>query len=197
MAGSIIVFSAASGAGKSTVLSELKNRIPELVYSISSTTRSPRGDEKDGVEYFFLTKNEFSKKIDENDFVEWAEVHGNYYGTSLSFINEQMNSGKTVVMDIDVQGKVLLDKKQSETKGIFIDVPSADELERRLRSRGTDSEEDIKIRLENAVEEQEFARFEGKYNYYIVNDNLDICVDKIERTVRLIMSQAGEQIGCN
>jgi guanylate kinase len=192
MAGSIIVFSAASGAGKSTVLAKLKERIPELVYSISSTTRAPRGDEKNSVEYFFLTKEEFKDGIDNGDFVEWAEVHGNYYGTSLTFIKEQMNSGKTVVMDIDVQGKVLLDKKQSETKGIFIDVPSADELERRLRSRGTDSEKDIKLRLENAVKEQEFARFEGKYNYYIVNDDLDVCVDKIERTVRLIMSQAGE-----
>jgi guanylate kinase len=191
MAGSIIVFSAASGAGKSTVLAKLKDKIPELVYSISTTTRASRGDEKDGVEYFFVSKKEFLKKIDENDFVEWAEVHGNYYGTSLSFINKKMESGKTVVMDIDVQGKVLLDKK-AQTKGVFIDVPSAEELERRLRTRGTDSEDDIKLRLENAVKEQEFARFEGKYDYYIVNDDLDSCVDKIERTVRLIMSQSGE-----
>ncbi len=192
MKGSIVVFSAASGAGKSTVLNNLAKKIPELVYSISSTTRAPRGNEKNGIEYFFLTKDEFKKKIDEGGFVEWAEVHGNYYGTSFDFIEDQMKMEKTVVMDIDVQGKVLLDRKYSDAKGIFIDVPSAEELERRLRSRGTDSEDDIKIRLQNAVKEQEFARFEGKYDYYIINDDLEECVAKIERAVRLVMSQGKE-----
>ena len=192
MAGVIIVFSAASGAGKSTILNIIQKRMPELVYSISSTTRAPRGNEKDGVDYFFLSKEEFKAKIDEGGFAEWAEVHGNYYGTSVQFLESQLNRNKTIILDIDVQGKAQLDTHFKDAKGVFIEVPSAKELERRLRSRGTDSEEDIKIRLNNATKEQEYARFKCKYDYYLINDNLEECVGKVERIIKLITKQLGE-----
>lgn len=185
--GTLMVFSAASGAGKSTILSKLSEIHPEIVYSISATTRAPRGTEKDGIDYFFLTKDEFEKKIGDGGFIEWAEVHGNYYGTPKSFVDETLEAGKIVVMDIDIQGKVQLDKIYSEAVGVFIETPSYEELERRLRSRGTDSEEQIAIRLDNAKKEQEFARFHGKYDYYIVNDDLTEAVQKIARIVELHM----------
>ncbi len=178
--GMIVVFSAASGAGKSTILGELMKRWDNMVHSISATTRAPRGKEKDGVDYFFYTEKEFKKKIKDGEFVEWAEVHGNYYGTPRSFIDEQVSDGKIIVLDIDVQGKTLLDRIYPDAKGIFIEVPSWETLEERLRSRGTDSDEDIEIRLTNARKEQEYARFEGKYDYFIVNDKLDDAVGKID-----------------
>lgn len=183
--GTLMVFSAASGAGKSTILSKLSELHPEIIYSISATTRAPRGDEKDGVEYFFLTKEAFEEKIAADGFVEWAEVHGNYYGTPRDFIDASLSDGKIVVMDIDVQGKVQLDKIYNDAVGIFIETPSYKELERRLRSRGTDSEEAIALRLDNAKKEQEFARFNGKYDYYIVNDELQEAVGKVSRIIKL------------
>lgn len=180
-----MVFSAASGAGKSTILSRLSELHPEIVYSISATTRAPRGDEKDGVEYFFLSKEEFEQKIETGGFVEWAEVHGNYYGTPRDFIDKKLADGSIVVMDIDIQGKVQLDKIYNDAVGVFIETPSYDELERRLRNRGTDSDTAIALRLENARKEQDFARFHGKYDYYIVNDILEEAVEKVSRIIKL------------
>lgn len=183
--GTLMVFSAASGAGKSTILSKLSKLHPDIVYSISATTRAPRGSEKDGVEYFFMTKAEFESKIEAGGFVEWAEVHGNYYGTPRDFIDQRLAEGKLVVMDIDVQGKVQLDKCYNDAVGVFIETPSYEELEKRLRNRGTDSEEAIALRLENARKEQDFARFKGKYDYYIVNDVLEETVEKVSRIIKL------------
>lgn len=180
--GKIVVFSAASGAGKSTVLMELNKKIPSLVYSISATTRAPRGEEKDGVDYFFMTKDEFIAKRDNGGFVEWAQVHNNYYGTPRDFIEKNLNDGKIIVMDIDVQGKVLLDEQfPGKVIGIFVEAPSFEELENRLRKRATDSEETIILRLENARKEELFAKTQGNYNYFIVNENLDDAVDDVRK----------------
>ncbi|MCL2843915.1 MAG: guanylate kinase [Chitinivibrionia bacterium] len=178
--GKIVVFSAASGAGKSTILSELSKKMPELIYSISATTRNPRGQECDGVDYFFMSKEDFIAKKDKDGFVEWAEVHGNYYGTPRDFIEKNLADGKMIVMDIDVQGKVLMQKQYpNDTLGIFIETPSFEELENRLRKRATDSEETIKLRLENAKKELAFAKNEGNYDHFVVNDNLEEAVKKI------------------
>jgi guanylate kinase len=178
--GKIAVFSAASGAGKSSILSEIGKKMPQLVYSVSATTRSPRGNEKDGVDYFFMSQSDFIAKRDQDGFIEWAHVHGNYYGTPRDFIEKNLSEKKIIIMDIDVQGKALLDKQYGEdVVGFFIETPSFEELEARLRKRATDSEENIKIRLENAKKEREFALSQGKYDYYITNDNLDETVDKI------------------
>ena len=189
--GHLIVFSAASGAGKSTILAALQNRIENSAFSVSTTTRAPRGDEKEGVEYFFLDKEKFVEQISENAFVEWAEVHGNYYGTSKKTIETLLDEGKTVFMDIDVQGKVQIDRAYPNAHGIFIEAPSWAELEKRLRSRGTDDEVAIQQRLANARKENEFARFEGKYSYFIVNDDLEKTVAKIERVIGQIINGNG------
>ncbi len=183
--GLILVFSAASGAGKSTIITELKKRIPTMVHSISATTRKPRGEEKNGVEYFFYSVEQFKELIANNEFIEWAEVHGNFYGTPRTFIDQQVAEGNIVVLDIDVQGKAQLDRMYPEAKGIFIETPSWEILETRLRSRGTDTDEAIAIRLANARKEQEIARFEGKYDYFVVNDDLAEAVNKIERIIQI------------
>lgn len=177
--GKLIVVSAASGAGKTTLLDYLRKKIPELVYSISATTRKPRAQEKDGVHYFFLSKEEFEKKIDEEQFIEWAKVHDNYYGTPKDYIINNISKGITVIMDVDVQGKQQFDKAFPENKSIFIKTPSHEILEKRLRDRGTDDNATIGLRLKNAAEENTFAEKYGKYDYYVVNDALDVAQQEI------------------
>jgi len=172
--GRIFVFSAPSGAGKSTILSYLAGAVPNLVYSISATTRKPRVGETDGVHYFFMTKEEFEAKADRGEFAEWACVHGNYYGTPRAFIDSVVASGRHIIMDIDVFGKKKFDKTYPEAVGILIVPPSMEELEARLLARGTDDEAAIRLRLENARAEMAFARAEGKYEYEVVNDDLRI-----------------------
>ena len=120
-----------------------------------------------------MSVEEFREKIEVGAFAEWAEVHGNYYGTPKSFINQTIESGKHIVMDIDVYGKITFDKAYPEAVGIFLQPPSPEELEKRLRKRGTDSEETIKLRLSNAAKETAFAKNNGKYEYTIVNDDLE------------------------
>lgn len=185
--GKIIVFSAASGAGKTTILDRLREHNPELIYSISATTRAPRDGEINGTHYFFLSVEEFKKKIEEDAFAEWAQVHNNYYGTPKDFINSTINSGKTIIMDIDVYGKITFDKAYPEAVGVFIEPPSMEELEKRLRGRGTDSDEVINTRLKNAVEENRFSEEKGKYEYRIVNDDLETAVKKTIELVQKIM----------
>ncbi|MBN1983966.1 MAG: guanylate kinase [Chitinivibrionales bacterium] len=170
--GSIIVLSAASGAGKSTLIDHLRRSIPQLLYSVSATTRKPRSNEQDGVHYYFLTVGQFQQRIKNNEFAEWQRVHGNYYGTPRRFIDDSLSSGKSVVLDIDVYGKVKLDSVYPHITGILIVPPSLEVLEQRLRKRGTDAEKDIIIRLENAKKEMEFGHNQGNYAYTIVNDDL-------------------------
>jgi guanylate kinase len=177
--------SAASGAGKTTLKDKVIGEFPDIVYSISATTRSPREGEVNGVHYFFKTKEEFEKLIKENGLIEWNEVHGNYYGTPKSFVEDMLAQGKRVLFDLDVFGKVNFDKVYPDATGILILPPSEEELERRLRGRGTDSEEVIRLRLENAKKEMEFAKTKGKYEYTIVNDDLERAANEL----RAILSQ--------
>ena len=171
--GKILVFSAPSGAGKSTLLTYLSENVPDLVYSISATTRKPRAGEVDGKHYFFLTAEEFERRIAAGEFAEWEKVHGNYYGTPRAFIESVVSGGRHIIMDIDVFGKKKFDLAYPEAVGIFISPPSMERLAERLRSRGTDGEADIELRLKNAKTEMAFARSEGKYEYEIVNDYLE------------------------
>jgi guanylate kinase len=182
--GKIIVVSAASGAGKTTLLDHVRTTVPNLAYSISVTTRKPRGQEIDGVHYFFIDIPEFERRIAANEFAEWQKVHGNYYGTPKSFIDTTIGSGTNVVMDIDVYGKVAFDKVYPEALGIFVEPPSLDALEQRLRGRHTDSEEDIRLRLANARKEMEFAREKGKYEYTIVNDDIQRAKSELAALVK-------------
>jgi guanylate kinase len=171
--GSIFVFSAASGGGKTTILNHLRILFPTLVYSISVTTRAPRIGEKDGVHYFFASKEEFEKKIAVQEFAEWAIVHGHYYGTPKSFIDQTVASGKHIVMDIDVFGKIKFDAAYPHAIGILLLPPSLTILEQRLRDRKTDDEATIRLRLTNAQKEMDFAESKGKYEFTIINDDLE------------------------
>lgn len=188
-AGKIIIFSSASGVGKTTILEHIEKVMPDLVYSVSATTRPPRPHEKDGVHYFFISVDEFKQKIEANEFAEWAKVHGNYYGTPKSFIDQTIQSGRHIVMDIDVYGKIKFDKTYPDAIGIFLKPPSCEVLEKRLRNRKTDSNEVIKLRLSNAEKEMSFAQKKGKYEYTIINDELDQTKHKIVAMVKDIISK--------
>ncbi|MBN2187874.1 MAG: guanylate kinase [Chitinispirillaceae bacterium] len=170
--GSIFVFSAPSGAGKNTLIDYVLENVPGTVYSISATTRPPRPGEADGKNYFFMAEGEFRRRIERGEFAEWAFVHGFYYGTPKSFIDASVKGGRHVVMDIDVAGKKVFDRAYPGAVGILVLPPDMEELGRRLRSRGSDSEETIRVRLENASREIEAAKSEGKYEFTIVNDDL-------------------------
>ena len=185
--GHLIVFSAPSGAGKTTLLNYLRFEIPSLVYSISATTRSPRSGEVHGEHYFFLSEDEFKKIIEANGFAEWMMVHGNYYGTPRSFIDENLASGATIIMDIDVFGKKKFDTVYPSAVGILVLPPGLEELERRLRDRHSESEEAIERRMTNASVEMNFALCEGKYEYRIFNDDLETAKQETLRIIRKII----------
>jgi guanylate kinase len=169
--GKLFVVSAPSGAGKTTLLKRVMSALPGLVFSISHTTRQPRQGEQDGVDYHFVSQAQFLDMIDRELFLEYAEVHDNFYGTSKDAIGLQLEDGLDVVLDIDVQGAAILRKKgQPEAAHIFISPPDLSELERRLRGRGSESEESVKLRLINAATEIKSA---AEYEYLIINDNVD------------------------
>jgi guanylate kinase len=170
--GKIFVFSAPSGSGKTTLINCVRQAVPEIVYSVSATTRPPREGEISGRHYFFLTEKEFRSRLEKDEFAEWACVHGHYYGTPKSFINTTINGGMHIIMDIDVFGKKKFDIIYPQAIGILILPPCLEELERRLRARQTDDEATIQLRLANARNEIEFAEKCGKYEYTIINDDL-------------------------
>ena len=184
MKNKLFVMSAASGAGKTTLKDLVIKDFPDIKYSISATTRKPREGEIDGVHYFFKTKEEFEQMIKDDALVEYNLVHGNYYGTPKSFVEKTLAEGNRVLFDLDVFGKVNFDKVYPDATGIFILPPSDEELERRLRGRGTDSEEVIQLRLANAKKEIEFAKTKGKYEYTIINDDLQKAADELRAILR-------------
>ncbi len=171
------VLSAPSGAGKTTLCRAILNRFPDLRYSISHTTRKPRPGEKDGIDYFFISTEEFRKRLGENRWAEWAQVHDNFYGTSADFLESLTAAGQDVLLDIDVQGaEQILARYPEHTVAIFIMPPSMAVLEERLTSRSSDSREDIEKRLRNAA--KEMAR-KGMYHHVIVNDHLPRAIDDL------------------
>lgn len=169
--GAILILSGPSGCGKSTLLKNVYKEISDYYFSISTTTREPRVGEEDGVDYLFVKREEFEEDIKNGHFLEWAEVHGNYYGTSLKPINKALKKGKLVIFDIDVQGHEIVRKKlDSIVTSVFITTPNLDVLEERLNSRDTDSKKVISKRLDNA--RHEIKSFQ-KYDYLIINDDLE------------------------
>ncbi|MFO7885343.1 MAG: guanylate kinase [Desulfobacteraceae bacterium] len=178
--GKIFVVSAPSGAGKTTLCSIIRKNHPQLAYSISHTTRAPRKNETHGVDYFFITKQEFQEGIKNSVWAEWAEVYGNYYGTSLDFIRERISSGAHLLLDIDVKGAEQIKETYPEAVTIFIMAPSLEILEKRLRDRGTDSEAVIQKRL--AAAEKEIAR-KDDYDVVIVNDDLDRAAKELSEII--------------
>lgn len=183
--GAILIISGPSGCGKSTLLKEVYKDIDNYYFSISTTTRAPRVGEVNGIDYFFVSKEEFEEDIKNNDFLEYAKVHDNYYGTSLKPINKALDEGKLVIFDIDVQGhEIVRNKIDSLVTSVFITTPSLNVLEERLNSRNTDSIEIIEKRIKNAKAEVEFFQ---DYDYLIINDDLQtaakelVCIANITR----------------
>ncbi|MGA9046021.1 guanylate kinase [Sulfuricurvum sp.] len=169
--GAILVLSGPSGAGKSSLIGKITDQIGPTYFSISTTTRPMREGEKDGVHYHFVSIEEFKHEIEQEMFLEYAVVHGNYYGTSLGPVKKALNEGKLVIFDIDVQGHDAVQNRLHDiTTSVFITTPTLAELEKRLHSRSTDSEEVIAKRLEMA--KREIQRI-SEYDFLIVNDNLD------------------------
>lgn len=171
MSGAILVLSGPSGAGKSTIISHASDEIGEYYFSISTTTRQPRQGEENGVDYYFVTHDEFEEGIKAGDFLEYATVHGNYYGTSLKPVNAALDEGKLVIFDIDVQGHRLVRAKMGDyVTSAFITPPTLVELEKRLYARATDDKSIIERRVENAQEEINAV---GEFDFVIINDEVE------------------------
>jgi guanylate kinase len=173
--GNLIVVSAPSGSGKTTLCKALLKHYPGLVYSISTTTRKPRKGEKDGIDYHFMDKEAFIEKLKANCWAEWARVHDNYYGTSAAFLDEELASGRDILLDIDVQGMRQIIERYPDAVTIFIMPPSLQVLRERLERRGTDSEETIEKRMGNAAEE---ISHKNLYRHVIINDQLETAIDE-------------------
>lgn len=174
--GKLIVISAPSGAGKSTICKELLKKFDNLFFSVSVTTREKRINEIEGKDYYFISEPEFKKMIQNDELLEWAMVHHHYYGTPKKFIIDKINSCKNVLLDIDVQGAEQVRKKFPDAIFIFIIPPSMEELENRLRNRKTETEEVIQERLKNARKELEYK---NKYDYVIINSDINKAVQEI------------------
>ena len=195
MSGAILVLSGPSGAGKSSLLKGIMGDIGDFYFSISTTSRKARENEKDGVEYFFVDKKTFKQEIKDQQFLEYASVHGNYYGTSLKPVYKALEEGKLVIFDIDVQGHEAIRKILPDlTTSVFISPLSKKILKKRLYSRATDSEEVIENRLKKADEE---LRFINTYDYFLINDNLEKTTQsllKIAQSAKLKKSKAEKDI---
>ncbi len=178
--GIILIISAPSGAGKTTLCRELMKRFPTMRESISYTTRPPRAGEVDGQDYFFVSREAFQRMVDEDAFAEWAEVHGNLYGTALATIDEARKNGIDLVLDIDCQGARRLKEQIERCVYIFILPPSMVELRRRLESRSSDPQDVIDRRLERAAGEIKEARW---YDYIIINDHFDTAFEELSAIV--------------
>ncbi len=192
--GLLIVLSGPSGTGKGTVCGALLEKHKDIILSVSCTTRSPRAGEKEGINYFFTSRERFEQLIEKDEFLEHAEVFSNYYGTPKSFVDQNLSEGKDVLLEIDVQGA--LSAKQSFAKGVYIFLipPSMNELENRIRSRGTEDEEQIQTRLGKAQSEMQLI---DKYDYVIVNDKVQRVIESIESILhaeKLKVSRNNEKI---
>jgi guanylate kinase len=178
----VYIISAPSGSGKSTLVNELLKSVPDLEFSISYTTRAPRGSETDGRQYYFVSRVQFETMIKRDDFLEYAEVFGNYYGTARRFLQEAEQKGRDLLLDIDVQGAKQIQEKLPRAVSIFILPPDRKTLEERLRKRGEDREEVIHRRLVTASREiEDFTR----YNYILVNDRLEDSIERLRAIVRV------------
>lgn len=177
--GILFVVSGPSGAGKSTVTKIVREEM-SIPLAISATTRQPRVGENNGVDYYFLTVNEFEEKIKNEGFLEYANVHGNYYGTLKSEVEAKLNSGQDVILEIDVQGGEQIKKKFPEAVLVFFKAPNEEELEKRLRGRNTDSEEVINLRLENSLKELQYEKF---YDLVIINETVNEAVEKLKTII--------------
>lgn len=179
----VYIISAPSGSGKSTLTNELLKLVPNLVFSISYTTRSPRGSEQNGKQYHFVSIDEFERMIVAGEFLEHANVYGDYYGTARQFLRDAGNAGNDLLLDIDVQGAAQIKKNLTDAISIFVLPPDRKTLEWRLRNRSENREDDIKRRLDTA--KREIAEYD-KYDYVLINDKLE---ESVERLVAIVLSE--------
>jgi len=179
--GRLFIVSGPSGTGKTTLCSAILSRFPDMLYSVSYTTRKPRTGEQSGIDYHFINKEEFKDKIEHGKWAEWAEVHGNYYGTSAVLIDQGLDSGRDIILDIDVQGTIRLVERYPDSVAIFVMPPSIEELKRRLELRNTDSDEVIARRLENA--KMEMAK-KDIYPHLIINDQLPDAIEQLTAVIK-------------
>ena len=175
-----MILSGPAGVGKGTVCKALRERMPDLVYSVSATTRSPRPGEVEGVNYFFRTKQEFQRMIEQDELLEWAEYVGNYYGTPRAFVESMLDSGRDVILEIEVQGALQVKRKFPQGTFLFLAPPDLEELRNRIVGRGTESEETIRKRMEVARSEIEMM---DHYDYVVVNDEIERACDRIQAII--------------
>ena len=178
--GILVVVSGFSGAGKGTVMKRLMEKYDGYALSVSATTRKPRPGEEDGREYFFRTRDEFEKLIEEDALLEYARYVENYYGTPRSYVEEQLQAGRNVILEIEIQGAMKIKEKIPEALLVFVTPPTVEELERRLTGRGTETAQVIADRLARASEEAEVM---GQYDYILVNDTVEECVDHLHQII--------------
>ena len=186
----LIVLSAPSGAGKNTLLARIRSRGIPVAVTVSATTRAPRPGELDGEHYHFLSREAFQQKLAAGAFYEWAEVHGNFYGTLREEVDRCLASGSHVVLELDVQGRRHMRTLRPDAVSVFLMPPSFEELERRLRARGANDEADIQLRLKNAREEVAAC---DEFDYVIVNDDLDRAAAELEQVLLVPAKQEGQR----
>lgn len=184
--GEVIAVSGPSGAGKSTIVKIILKLYPEIVFSVSATTRPKRENESDGVEYFFISEDKFKNKIDKGEFVEWQKFYDYYYGTVNSFINENINSGNPVLLEIDVKGALSIKRIYPESHLIYIMPPSYEVLVSRLRNRQTETEEDFQKRIERAKME---LSHKDQFDYIVINEYIEKAVEETAVLIKKIINK--------
>ncbi len=184
--GRIIAISAPSGSGKTTIVRRVLKDIPELIFSVSATTRKRRKDEKEGADYYFITENEFKKKIDNNEFIEWEKFYDYYYGTYKKVVDIAVNDGKTVILEVDVKGALSLKKIYPDAVLIYIVPPSFDEIVNRLVKRKTEDRADLQKRIDRAKMELELK---DKFDYFVDNTELEKAVEETESLIRKLITK--------
>lgn len=189
--GKLIVVSGFSGAGKGTLMNALMERYDNYALSVSATTRAPRPGEVEGVSYFYKTDEEFRQMIERDELIEYAGYVGHYYGTPRAFVEANLEAGKDVFLEIEIQGAMKIKQKYPDAVLMFVTPPSAEVLRERLTKRGTESAEVIEARLKRATEEAEGVE---AYDYIVVNDNLQDCVETVDRIVKSEHNKAGDHI---
>ncbi|MFC1514045.1 guanylate kinase [candidate division KSB1 bacterium] len=177
----LLVLSGFSGTGKTTVRDRIQQLLPGTKFSVSTTTRQKRNNEKEGIDYNFVSADDFKNKIDNGELIEWEEVHGNYYGTPAAEIEKALRKSGLVIFDVDVYGGISIKKRCSEAVLVFIKTPSVDELKRRLRKRHSDSEEEIEKRISRVPEEEELSK---KYDYIVINNDIEQTVGEVFNIIK-------------
>ena len=188
--GLLIILSGPSGCGKGTIVSRILKEREDTILSVSVTTRAPRPDEIDGFHYWFITAEEFDNMVQRNDLLEYAQYSGNCYGTPRTAVEEHIKAGRNVILEIDVQGALQVMQRCDDYVSVFLTVPSMEELEKRLRGRGTEEESRVQARLTAAKEELEYV---DRYQYRVLNDDLDEAVEQIHRIIETEKSRKNPQ----